>query len=75
MAASWGANEVSGVVSRFEFGNSEILVVNVTKEFITYDKAVYTRAVGGARGAIEGTNQTFDGRAFFDEFTYGLAVA
>ncbi|KAL0943327.1 uncharacterized protein CTRU02_201213 [Colletotrichum truncatum] len=73
--ATWppagGLNSVEGVVSRFELGN-ETLVVNVTKERITYDALVYTRATGSVVGGIEGSNVTWEGRAFFDEFTYGL---
>jgi hypothetical protein len=62
-------------VSRFDVGNGITLVANVTKELVTYHKAVYTRAVGSFRGTIEGgagCGQTFEGRAFYDEFTYGV---
>ncbi|KAH7143428.1 hypothetical protein EDB81DRAFT_884042 [Dactylonectria macrodidyma] len=67
-----GLNQVNGVVSTFELPDGKSFVVNVTKQFITYDQLVYTRAVGWAEGFVEGTNETFKGRAFFDEFTYGM---
>lgn len=74
--ATWppagGLASVSGVESRFDLGNGETFVVNVTKEFLTYDRVVYTRGTGLAKGGIEGRNETFEGKAFFDEFTYGL---
>ncbi|EXK80641.1 hypothetical protein FOQG_14847 [Fusarium oxysporum f. sp. raphani 54005] len=74
--ATWppalGLNAVDGVVSRFDLGDGQTFVVNVTKKAITYDRLVYTRAVGLAKGGIEGSEETYEGKSFFDEFTYGL---
>ncbi|KAI1360748.1 hypothetical protein F5Y08DRAFT_316742 [Xylaria arbuscula] len=67
-----GLNAVSGVVSRFDLGGGETLAVNITRQHITYDKQVYTRAVGIAEGLVKSTGQTFRGHSFFDEYTYGL---
>jgi hypothetical protein len=80
----WGGNEkypsrsglhgVKGVVSRFDIGNGDALVVNVTKKLITYSSpgAVYTRAIGSSEAYLESTGETYSGKAFFDQFVYGL---
>lgn len=67
-----GLGAVAGVVSAFDLGDGKTLMVNVTKEVVTYDALVYTRAVGSAKGWILGENETWEGKSFFDEFTYGL---
>lgn len=67
-----GLGSVAGVVSTFKLDDGDRLVVNVTKERLTYDKGVHTRATGSSVGVLESTIETFTGLALFDEFTYGV---
>ncbi|KAF2993485.1 hypothetical protein E8E14_001883 [Neopestalotiopsis sp. 37M] len=67
-----GLIDIPGVTSTFALPDGGRFEVNVTIESITYDKVVYTRAVGLATGKISGSCETFEGKAFLDEFTYGL---
>lgn len=74
--ATWpprdGLTKIPGVQSTFQLPDGTNFEVNVTTESLTYDKGVYTRAVGVATGRISGSNETYTGKAFYDEFTYGL---
>ena len=74
--ATWpptgGLTSIPGVVTTFQLSDGQQLVLNVTKDVVTYDKLVYTRATASVQAELTGTGETFSGRGFFDEFTYGL---
>ncbi|KAI0167748.1 hypothetical protein BJ166DRAFT_610520 [Pestalotiopsis sp. NC0098] len=70
---SGGLTSISGVSTNFALPDGNTLTVNVTINDITYDKTVYTRAVGSAVAQLSGESGiTYEGKAFIDEFTYGL---
>ncbi|KAH6657563.1 hypothetical protein BKA67DRAFT_532764 [Truncatella angustata] len=56
-----GLTEIAEVTSTFQLPDGATLDLNVTTESITNDKVVRTRAVGLTTG-----------KAFIDEFSYGL---
>ncbi|KAH8888945.1 hypothetical protein GQ53DRAFT_723713 [Thozetella sp. PMI_491] len=70
-----GLTGIPGVASAFALPDGKTFEVNVTVESITYDKLVYTRAVGLASGQISGSSETYTGKAFLDEFTYGVSFS
>ena len=41
------------MVARFDLGNGEILVANMTKGLMVHNQGVYARIVGSAKGGIE----------------------
>ncbi|GME23662.1 hypothetical protein PENARI_c022G05283 [Neofusicoccum parvum] len=61
-----------GLQARFDLGGGQVLVANVTKEYIVHDETVYACAVGAVLGGIEGQGEMFEGRAFYEEFVLGI---
>lgn len=78
----WGANatwppaggltSIPGVITTFELDDGQQLILNVTKDIVTYEKTVYSRATALVQAVLTGTGERFSGRGFFDEFTYGI---
>jgi hypothetical protein len=63
-----GLPSVQGVFARFDLGNGDVLVANVTKDLIVHaEGSIYARALGSVKGGIE-HQETFEGRAFFEEW-------
>lgn len=74
MTVRWGSPLSVGVISKFDFGCGcgEELILIITKNRIKYDKRVYTRAKGVVEAISKESGETYHGKAFLDEFTYGL---
>lgn len=66
-----GLAEAKSLTAQFDLGAEGVLVANVTKGLIVHNDVVYVRAVGSVNGGIKG-KESFEGRAFFEEFVYGL---
>lgn len=55
---SGGLTSISGISTNFALPDGNTLTVNVTINDITYDKTVYTRAVGSAVAQLSGESGT-----------------
>ncbi|KZL68538.1 hypothetical protein CI238_00265 [Colletotrichum incanum] len=74
--AAWppttGLLETQGLMIRYTLANGDVLVVDVTTEFIVRDETgAYQRANGHITGGIIGQD-TFEGRGHYEEFIFGL---
>lgn len=67
-----GLGHVHGISARFNLGNGEVLVANMTNSLLIEDLGggIFTRAIGSVKGGIEG-QQVFEGRAIYDENIFG----
>ncbi|KAL4745439.1 hypothetical protein BDW72DRAFT_211316 [Aspergillus terricola var. indicus] len=66
-----GIPEATGLTARFDLGGGQVFALNLTKEAIVHDETVYARALGSVTGGIE-NQQTYNGRAHYEEYVYGL---
>ncbi|KAL4734173.1 hypothetical protein BDV11DRAFT_209609 [Aspergillus similis] len=69
-----GIPEATGLTARFDLGEGQIFALNLTKDAIVHDETVYARALGSVTGGIE-KQETYTGRAHYEEYVYGLLFA
>ena len=80
MVRPWGANDaypptattgvMQGLEVRFDLGNGETLLANVTTGSVVVDVVVYVRTLGTVVGGVEGSGHMFKGRTLFEEFKF-----
>ncbi|KAJ9150279.1 Hydroxyneurosporene dehydrogenase [Pleurostoma richardsiae] len=83
VARPWGANDayppvfstgvMQGLEVRFDLGEGETLVANVTTGLPVVDVGAYVRTLGTVTGAVEGPGGckiVYEGRTLFEEFKF-----
>ncbi|RAK97871.1 uncharacterized protein BO80DRAFT_363014 [Aspergillus ibericus CBS 121593] len=66
-----GIPQAQGLTANFDLGGGQVFAVNLTKEVIVHNEVVYARALGSVTGGIVG-QETYTGRAMYEEYMYGL---